>query len=158
FPIKERSTAMGIINAGTGVGGVVAPWVITGVVTYFNFFHLSSWRWVFFLTGTAGLLWTLWWITDYEVPENHPPLTSDEREIIVQSQANPIARSSDVIPLSHLLSFVETWGVVISKFLTDGAWYFYMFWLPKYLYDARGFDIKGVGMVAWIPFAAAGIG
>jgi ACS family hexuronate transporter-like MFS transporter len=57
-----------------------------------------------------------------------------------------------------LLSFRETWGVVAAKFLSDAAWYFYLFWLPKYLYDARGFDIKAVGAIAWIPYAASGVG
>jgi MFS transporter, ACS family, hexuronate transporter len=57
-----------------------------------------------------------------------------------------------------LLRFRQTWGVVIAKFLSDAAWYFYLFWLPKYLYDARGFDIKAVGTYAWIPPAAAGLG
>ena len=52
----------------------------------------------------------------------------------------------------------EAWGLVIAKFLSDAAWYFYLFWLPKYLYDARGFDIKAVGRLAWIPYAAAGVG
>jgi MFS transporter, ACS family, aldohexuronate transporter len=56
------------------------------------------------------------------------------------------------------LRFRETWGLMGAKFLTDAAWYFYMFWLPKYLLDARGFDIKAVGAVAWIPFAAAAVG
>jgi ACS family hexuronate transporter-like MFS transporter len=60
--------------------------------------------------------------------------------------------------LSELLRFRETWGIVVVKFLSDAAWYFYIFWLPKYLLDARGFDIKGVGSVAWIPYAAAGVG
>ncbi len=52
----------------------------------------------------------------------------------------------------------QTWGVVVAKFFSDAAWYFYLFWLPKYLYDARGFDIKAVGAFAWIPYAAAGVG
>jgi ACS family hexuronate transporter-like MFS transporter len=57
-----------------------------------------------------------------------------------------------------LLRIRESWGLVFAKFLSDAAWYFYLFWLPKYLYDARGFNIKGVGMYAWIPSAAAGVG
>ena len=60
--------------------------------------------------------------------------------------------------MRELLRFRETWGVVGAKFLSDAAWYFYMFWLPKYLLDARGFNIKAVGSVAWIPFAAAALG
>jgi ACS family hexuronate transporter-like MFS transporter len=62
------------------------------------------------------------------------------------------------LPWLQLLRFRQTWGVVIAKFLSDAAWYFYLFWLPKYLYDARGFDIKGVATFAWIPPAAAGVG
>ena len=62
------------------------------------------------------------------------------------------------MPVAELFRFRETWGIVAAKFLTDAAWYFYMFWLPKYLLDARGFDIKAVGAVAWIPFAAAAVG
>jgi len=50
------------------------------------------------------------------------------------------------------------WGLVIAKFLTDAAWFFYISWLPKYLYDARGFDVKQVGAYAWVPYAAAGVG
>jgi ACS family hexuronate transporter-like MFS transporter len=60
--------------------------------------------------------------------------------------------------MRELLCFRETWGIVGAKFLSDAAWYFYMFWLPKYLLDARGFNIKAVGTVAWIPFAAAAFG
>ena len=52
----------------------------------------------------------------------------------------------------------QTWGLIGAKFLTDAAWYFYLFWLPKYLYDARGLDIKAVGAFAWVPYAAAGLG
>jgi ACS family hexuronate transporter-like MFS transporter len=62
------------------------------------------------------------------------------------------------LPWLELLRFRQTWGVVVAKFLSDAAWYFYLFWLPKYLYDARGFDIKAVGAYAWIPYAAAGVG
>ena len=58
----------------------------------------------------------------------------------------------------RLLGFVQTWGLVCAKFLSDAAWYFYLFWLPKYLYDARGFDTKQVGAYAWIPYAASGVG
>src|SRR5207247_5448168 len=68
------------------------------------------------------------------------------------------ARIPSEISLAELLRFRETWGVMVAKFLSDAAWYFYLFWLPKYLLDARGFDIKAVGAVAWIPYAAAGIG
>jgi MFS family permease len=79
FPVKERSTAMGIINAGTAVGAVIAPPLIALVILHVHWLQLSSWRWVFFITGTAGLLWTVWWVKSYFPPENHPGLTAEER-------------------------------------------------------------------------------
>jgi ACS family hexuronate transporter-like MFS transporter len=83
-------------------------------------------------------------------------LTAGERAKI--PLAEPAGSVPATIPLHELLRHRETWGIVLVKFLSDAAWYFYLFWLPKYLLDARGFDIKGIRSVAWIPYAAAGIG
>jgi MFS transporter, ACS family, aldohexuronate transporter len=149
FPLKERSSAMGIINAGTAVGAVVAPPLIAGVLLFAN------WRWIFVLTGILGLAWTAWWRIWYFPPDEHPTLSSHERELMqVPVEPSPLA----AIPWLNLLRIREAWGLVLAKFLSDAAWYFYLFWLPKYLYDARGFDIKAVGRLAWIPYAAAGVG
>jgi ACS family hexuronate transporter-like MFS transporter len=140
FPTQERATAMGIINAGTVVGAVAASPLIALVLTYAN------WRWIFTLTGAFGLLWAAWWWVSYSAPEE--PSTLSEKD-----SASPPA-----LPWTCLFSVRETWGLVTAKFLSDAAWYFYLFWLPKYLYDARSFDIKAVGTFAWLPNAAAGIG
>jgi ACS family hexuronate transporter-like MFS transporter len=157
FPVKERSTAMGIINAGTGLGGILAPPLIAWVITSITWYGLSPWRWVFFITGALGLVWTIWWLIDYHPPEEHPGVGPGERAHL-QSVMEAVPVKLPTIPMAELLRFRETWGVVCAKFLTDAAWYFYMFWLPKYLLDARGFNIRGVGSVAWIPFAAAAVG
>jgi ACS family hexuronate transporter-like MFS transporter len=158
FPVKERATAMGIINAGTAVGGVVAGPLIALVVLHVHWFHITSWRWVFFLTGGLGLMWTLWWIGDYYPPERHPGLREAER-LKIRSLADLNATRPTInIRFSELLAHRETWGIVTAKFLTDAAWYFYLFWLPKYLYDARGYDIKATASVVWIPPAASGVG
>ena len=147
FPVKERSTAMGIINAGTAIGMIVAPPLIAFVLSF------ASWRWIFFVTGAVGLLWTLWWRREYFPPEQHPRVSEGERKELPPAEATTTA-----LGWFALLRFRQTWGVVLAKFLSDAAWYFYLFWLPKYLYDARGFDIKAVGTFGWIPPAAAGIG
>jgi len=157
FPVKERSLAMGIINGGTAVGAVIAPPLIASVILNVHWLELSSWRWVFFITGAGGLFWTLWWVLRYFPPEQHPGLNADERATIASTEAKTGAAKT-TIPLRELLRHRETWGIVIVKFLSDAAWYFYLFWLPKYLLDARGFDIKGIRSVAWIPYAAAGVG
>ena len=135
FPVGERSTAMGIINAGTSAGAVVAPPLIAITLATLN------WRWVFFLSGAAGLAWAIWWLWDYFPPANQPrPQTGPGMSWI------------------GLFRFPQVWGLVSAKFLSDAAWYFYLFWLPKYLYDMRHFDTRQVGYFAWIPYAAAGVG
>jgi ACS family hexuronate transporter-like MFS transporter len=151
FPVRERSTAMGIINAGTAVGMIVAPPLIALVIS------AASWRSVFFVTGALGLAWTVWWHRAYFAPDRHPRLGDAERQEI-QSVMSRGTGTEKGLPWLALLRIRQTWGVVIAKFLSDAAWYFYLFWLPKYLYDARGFDIKAVGTFAWIPPLAAGIG
>jgi len=158
FPVKERSTAMGIINAGTGFGGIMAPPLIAWIILHIFWFDVSSWRWIFFITGALGLLWTVWWAYFYFPPALHPRLGAEEREHLRSVIEKTDAPLPPPIPMRELLRFRETWGIIGAKFLTDAAWYFYMFWLPKYLLDARGFDIKAVGSVAWIPFAAAAVG
>jgi MFS transporter, ACS family, hexuronate transporter len=150
FPVNERATGMGIINAGTAVGALVAPPLIALVLAFAN------WRWIFFLTGSIGLLWTVWWRLAYFPLEQHPSLSTGERAQ-KQSLVSP-AVPSRKISWIVLLRVREAWGLMTAKFLSDAAWYFYLFWLPKYLYDARGFDIKAVGSLAWIPYAASGIG
>jgi ACS family hexuronate transporter-like MFS transporter len=150
FSVNERATAMGIINAGSAVGAVVAPQLIALILFYAN------WRWIFFFTSALGLLWTVWWHKSYFPPADHPQLTEQEREKIPLALASNT--SAKKIAWLDLLRFKETWGIITAKFLSDAAWYFYLFWLPKYLYDARHFDIKSVGAIAWIPNAAAGIG
>jgi MFS transporter, ACS family, hexuronate transporter len=145
FMPKERATAMGIINAGTAVGAVIAPPLIALVLGY------AGWRWIFVITGGMGLLWTLWWISSYLSPENHPEPDGDN---LNSGAMNSTARLRWI----DLLRVRESWGLISAKFFSDAAWYFYLFWLPKYLYDARGFDVKAVGTFAWIPYAAAGVG
>jgi MFS transporter, ACS family, hexuronate transporter len=140
FPTKERATAMGIINAGTAVGAVAAPPLIAAVLGYTN------WRWIFVLTGGLGIFWVAWWRLSY----------ASIRSLV--STEDPTPESVASIPWTHLFRVRETWALVTAKFLSDAAWFFYLFWLPKYLYDARGFDVKAVGTFAWMPSAAAGVG
>lgn len=148
FPTQERATAMGIINAGTAVGAILAPPLIAVVLGFTN------WRWIFVFTGALGLLWAVWWSCSRFNGVENSGRTGVDAKAIAGSSADPAIR----IPWTHLIRIRETWGLVTAKFLSDAAWFFYLFWLPKYLFDARGFDIKAVGMFAWMPHAAAGVG
>lgn len=142
FPMKERATAMGIINAGTAIGAVAAPPLIAAILL------VGNWRWIFLIAGAMGLIWAIWWKIYYRLPQ------SEEAQRLSVAHVSAGAK----IHWLELLQIRETWALVLAKFLSDAAWYFYLFWLPKYLYDARGFDIKAVGKLAWIPYAAAGVG
>jgi ACS family hexuronate transporter-like MFS transporter len=151
FPVHERSTAMGLMNAGTAVGAVVAPPLIALTLA-----HLS-WRWVFFLAGVVGLLWTLWWVVAYRTPAEHKRLSADERKLLSDVLATKEETNTHVRWID-LFRYPQVCGLVTAKFLSDAAWYFYIFWLPKYLYDVHHFDTRQVGYYAWIPYAAAGVG
>jgi MFS transporter, ACS family, hexuronate transporter len=153
FRVDQRATAMGIINGGTAVGAVIAPPMISVIIVYFN------WRWVFLVTGALGLLWVIWWAATYKDAEITPSGDSSANSAVVdESNLARIAMPQPTTAWIDLLKIRECWGLMSAKFLSDAAWYFYLFWLPKYLYDARNFDVRAVGSFAWIPYAAAGVG
>jgi MFS transporter, ACS family, hexuronate transporter len=140
FPVKERSFAFGIFNTGSSVGAVIAPPLIALIVIYFH------WRWVFFITGAVGIVWALIWLKYYQTPSR--PVGEDPNT----EGTTPPIRWLD------LLRYRQVWGLILAKFLTDSAWFFFIFWLPKYLNAARGLNIKQIGYYAWIPYALAGAG
>ena len=157
FPVRERSTAMGIVNAGTAVGAVVAPPAIAAILIYGN------WRWVFVACGAVGVMWAVWWSSFAKATEDKSSACEDSVGGPASAKATagrPVSAkaAADQRTWTSLLRLRQVWGLVGAKFLTDAAWFFYIAWLPKYLYDARGFDVKQVGYYAWVPFAAAGIG
>jgi MFS transporter, ACS family, hexuronate transporter len=149
FSVKERSIAMGIVNGGTAVGGVAAPPLIAWVLLNVGWGGVASWRWMFFLAGAVGLLWVASFLWVYRAPSQEERVESGDGGELERGRGATIG---------ELLRYPEMWGVVMAKFLSDAAWFFYLFWLPKYLYDARGFDIKQVGALAWLPHVAAGVG
>ncbi len=141
IPIEQRSTAVGIINAGTAIGSVMAPPLIGFILLH------SGWRLVFFSAGATGVAWVAWWTVSYRsYPSTLSVSTLDARQL------------AQKLKFTHVLSMRTVQALVFAKFMSDSAWYFLLFWLPKYLYDARGFDIKQVSYYAWIPYAASGLG
>jgi ACS family hexuronate transporter-like MFS transporter len=152
FPQRERSTAFGIFNAGSSVGAVLAPPIIAFIAITLN------WRWVFFFMGSLGVLWSFAWLWLYEVPSRNALITAKERQYISLNLAMPGVSTQEKLGLRKLLSFPQMWALSITKFLTDAAWFFFIFWLPKYLADVRHLNIKQIGYYAWIPYLFAGIG
>jgi MFS transporter, ACS family, hexuronate transporter len=144
FSPQERSFAFGIFNTGSSVGAVIAPPLIAAIV------YWSSWRWVFFVTGMLGFLWTFIWLRVYYTPAAVPSVIVDGVPVVPA-----------VVPRirwAELFKYRQIWGLLLAKFLSDSAWYFFIFWLPKYLADVRKLNIKEIGYYAWIPYAFAGAG
>jgi len=137
----KRSTAMGLINAGTAIGSLLAPPIIGFVLLH------SGWRAVFLVAAAGGFAWVLWWALAYRGDS----LASSIHALNAGGIAGKL-NWLQVIRLQNVQAFV------FAKFMSDSAWYFLLFWLPKYLYDARGFDIRQVSYYAWIPYAASGVG
>ena len=154
FPPRERSTAFGLFNTGSAIGAMIAPPLIALIVLS------MSWRWVFFITGAVGIVWAVIWFFIYRDPSRSRLVTRKEKEMISQAiSTHSSTEDTDFsIPWIRLFRYRQLWGLLIGKFLTDSAWYFIIFWLPKYLADARGLDIKEIGYYAWIPYALAGCG
>lgn len=152
FPPKERSFAFGLFNTGSSVGAVLAPPLIAAIVLGLG------WRWVFFLTGAAGFAWAAVWLLLYQTPQQHRLITQSEREYLDREMPPPASDSTPAPRWIHLFRYREVWGLLAAKFLSDSAWYFFIFWLPKYLGDVRHLNIREIGYYAWIPYAFAGCG
>jgi len=138
FPVRERSFAFGIFNTGSSIGAVIAPPLIALIVLQLN------WRWVFFITGGLGIVWAMFWLRYYQSPS--------------APGSTPTAGTRVKVRWIHLLRYRQVWGLIIAKFLSDSAWFFFIFWLPKYLSDVRHLNIKEIGYYAWVPYAFAGLG
>jgi len=149
FPAKERATATGIFNAGPTVGAIAAPILVPLISAWFG------WKGAFVLTGLIGFVWLAawWWI--YHRPEEHPKLAAEELAIIREGAAPPAPAG---LSWFTLLGYRQTWAYAVAKMLPDPVWWFYLFWLPKFL--AQNFNIRGTQQIAPLTFVyvMAGLG
>jgi MFS transporter, ACS family, hexuronate transporter len=153
FPREERGLAVAIFDSGSSVGGALAaltiPWIAIAL----------GWRWAFVVAGSLGLVWVVLWLWVYHPLDKHPRVTREEVALIEAGQDAPT--SSPERGVRRWLALGKNrnvWGIVLGRALTDPIWWFYVFWLPQYLSDARGFSLKQIAMFAWIPFVAADAG
>jgi ACS family hexuronate transporter-like MFS transporter len=135
FPTRERALASGIFNGGSAFGAIVAPPLVVWIVLK------TGWREAFVVVGAIGLVWALVWSLVYHVP---PEVETEER--------------STAVPVRKLFQTRFVWSFTVAKIFLDPVWYFYIFWFPTYLKQARHFDLASIGMYAWIPFMVAGLG
>lgn len=136
FPKKERALAVGVFNAGSNVGAIIAPLAVPWIAITWG------WRQAFVATGLLGFIWLIFWLAIYREPDGHPRLDAAE---LAHIRSDPV-ESSAPIPWMSLLRYRQTWAFAAGKALTDPIWLFYLFWLPKFL-DAR-FNVKLTALAA----------
>lgn len=156
FPIKERAIAQGLFNAGASIGSVIAPPLIAMLFLAFG------WRISFLIVGSFGIIWIIpWLIINKAGPKKHPWVTDEERKYILDGQSE-IDKKGDVdakgLSLRQILSYRESWAIVAGRFFLEPIWWLFVGWMPIYLFDVYSFNVKEVGMFAWVPYVGAAIG
>ncbi len=159
FPTKERALAQGIFNSGAAIGGIVSIPLIAFLSIYF------SWKAIFIIVGLTGLLWLIpWWILVKAPPKEHPWISEEEREYILSGQKNQDineeGESDDGYNPSTgvMLSHKQSWGVIIASAAIDPIWWLFVFWIPIYLSEVYGMDVKTIGIYGWVPYVGAMLG
>ena len=148
FPRRERALAVGLFNAGSSVGAVVTPLTVPWIAIH------MGWRWAFILTGAIGFVWIAAWAAVYRTPRSHPRLSKAELDHILSDDDPPVPP----LPWARLLLYRETWALVIARFLTDPVWWFYLYWVPKYLQSKHGLTLDKIGLPLVVIYLVANAG
>ena len=148
FPANERSTAVAIFMLGAGLGAIITPPLTVWTL------QTLGWQWAFIIPGSLGLVWVFLWQRWYHLPETHPTIEPTEKALILEQRSDQQSQGS----WTALLSYREFWGILIARVVSDFPFYFFLFWLPQYLIDVRGFDLRAIAMFAWLPWVAADLG
>jgi MFS transporter, ACS family, hexuronate transporter len=157
FPIKERAFAQGIFNAGASLGAVISAPLIA------YFYAKVGWQTTFILIGLLGFIWIIpWWLINKASPSKHPWITEGEQNYILEGQKSvgftTTQTEEKALTMGEILQYRQSWSIILSRFFLDPIWWLFVSWLPIYLNDRFGFDVKQIGMFAWMPYVGAMIG
>jgi ACS family hexuronate transporter-like MFS transporter len=157
FPTRERALAQGIFNSGAAIGGIISIPLIAYLTVFFG------WKMIFIIVGLIGLLWLIPWLILFKAPpKTHPWLTDEEREYILTGQktteAEKVTDEEYTPTTTQLLSHKQSWGVIISSAAIDPIWWLFVFWIPIYLNEVYGMDVKSIGLYGWVPYVGAMFG
>ena len=154
-----RALAQGIFNSGAAIGGIIAIPLIAYLSVHF------TWNMIFILVGLTGLVWLIpWMILVKSPPKSHPWISDEERQYILSGQKNQdLDQDGDFDEgynpnTSELLSRKQSWGVIIASAAIDPIWWLFVFWIPIYLSEVYGMDVKTIGIYGWVPYVGAMLG
>jgi len=151
FPAKERTVATGWFNIGTSIGAMIAPPIVV--------FCIAAWGWqsAFVVTGGIGFVWAAIWYLAYRGPQEHPRLGAAERALILEGRDED-RLAEPALTWREILRTRQFWSIAIPRFLAEPAWQTFNFFIPLYLVEAKGMDLKSVAAFAWLPFLASDAG
>ena len=157
FPSKERAFAQGIFNSGAAIGGIISIPLIAFLSVYFG------WKAIFILIGLAGLVWLIPWLYIVKAPpEHHAWISPEERDYIMSNRtgdSGAVPAENEYDPsTAELLSHKQSWGVIIASAAIDPIWWLFVFWIPIYLSEVFGMDVKQIGIYGWVPYVGAMFG
>lgn len=156
FPPHERALAQGIFNSGSALGGLIAIPVIGYLAAF------MGWQAIFILVGVVGLLWLIpWMIVVKASPSSHPWISEEERDYILKGpdqQASKPENTGYTPTMRQLLGHKESWGVIVASAAIDPIWWLFVFWIPIYLFEVFGMDVREVAMYGWVPYVGAMVG
>ena len=148
FPKRERAFATGVFNSGSNVGAIVAPAIVPWIALTWG------WRWAFIITGAIGFLWLILWWWFYDPPERNARLTSSELAYIRSDPPEAMTK----IPWLRLAGLRQTWAFSLGKFMTDPVWWFYLYWIPKFLNEKHGLTLSKLGPPLIVIYVVADVG
>jgi len=155
FPQQERAVAQGLFNAGASIGSVISPPLIAFM------FIAIGWKVTFVMVGLLGLLWIIpWMIINKSAPEKHPWITEEEKKYILGGRpaVDNNATEEKAMTMGEIVAHKPSWAVLIARFFHEPIWWLFVGWMPIYLADTYGFNVKEIGAFAWVPYVGAALG
>jgi MFS transporter, ACS family, hexuronate transporter len=153
FPPRDRGTLNGWVQAGTVTGALVTPPLVVWIAARYG------WRSAFVATGAVGLLWVGAWWRFYRLPAEHPRISAEELELISAGDGPAGDKAAQVqVRWLDFFRYPQMWGLLLARVISDPVWWFYLFWLPKYLTESRGLTERQMSWLVWIPYLASDVG
>ena len=160
FPKRERALATGIFNSGANVGAMVAALFVPWCMVHYG--YEKGWKMAFILTGAVGFVWLGFWFWLYDTPARERRLSQAEFDLIHSDCEDPgvvdASGQQAKIPWLRLLGYRQTWSFFWGKFLTDGVWWFYLFWLPDYFRKQFGMTTEEVRLPTFLVYGVSIVG